>query len=82
MRLVAVDALTRSRDAAALPRLLDALEDPYLVNRQFATKGLQEMLGLRLADFGYRYYQGAEERRRPMAEIRAKCAKGTGARAP
>jgi predicted CXXCH cytochrome family protein len=72
VRLVAAEALTRARDARALPRLLDALDDPYLVNRQFAFKGLQEMLNVRLGDFGYHIYQTAEERRRPLAELRAK----------
>ena len=78
VRLVAVDALVRSRDAKMVPQSLDALEDPFLLNRQFATKGLQEMLGVRLLDFGYRYYQSAEERKRPLAEIRAKLSKGGG----
>lgn len=72
VRLVGVDALIRARDRQALPQLLDALDDPYLVNRQFAAKGLEEMLGVRLADFGYRIYQSAEERKRPLAEVRTK----------
>jgi predicted CXXCH cytochrome family protein len=71
VRLVAVEAMTRGRDFRSLPRLLDALDDPYLVNRQFATKGLQEMLGVRLSDFGYRLYMTADERRAPLARIRA-----------
>jgi predicted CXXCH cytochrome family protein len=72
VRLVAADALTRAADARALPQLLGALDDPYLVNRQFAARGLQRMLGLRLADFGYRFYSDREERRRPLAEMRVK----------
>ena len=47
VRLVAVEAMARNRDVKMLPRLLDALDDPHLVNRQFAYKGLQEMLNLR-----------------------------------
>ncbi|MGH7226568.1 MAG: cytochrome c3 family protein, partial [Gemmataceae bacterium] len=42
VRLVAVEAMTRRRDLGALPRLLDALDDPFLINRQFAYKGLQD----------------------------------------
>ncbi len=80
VRLVAVAALTRARDFKALPQLLDALDDPYLVNRQFAYKGLQEMLGLRLRDFGYRFYMTSEERRRPLADLRARLSHATGAK--
>jgi predicted CXXCH cytochrome family protein len=72
VRLVAVDALTRARDYKAVPQVLDALDDPYLVNRQFASKSLQTMLNIRLADFGYRFYMTSDERRGPLAEIRAK----------
>jgi hypothetical protein len=70
VRLVAVETLARARDARELPRLLDALDDPYLINRQFAYKDLQEMLGVRLHDFGYRYYASSEERRQPLADLR------------
>jgi predicted CXXCH cytochrome family protein len=72
VRLVSVEALARSKNVKALPELLEALDDPYLVNRQFAYKGLQEMLGLRLSDFGYRFYQSAPERRAPLAALRAR----------
>jgi hypothetical protein len=77
VRLVAADALTRARDFRALPQLLDALDDPYLLNRQFTAKGLEEMLGLRLADFGYRFFMSQDERRRPLGDLRAKCARRT-----
>jgi hypothetical protein len=70
VRLVAVEALTRAGARAELPRLLDALDDPYLLNRQFAAKGLEEMLGVRLPDFGYRFYMTGEERRLPLAGLR------------
>jgi hypothetical protein len=70
VRLVAVAALTRARDFQALPRLLDALDDPFLVNRQFAAKGLQAMLGRRLNEFGYRFYMTKPERRQPLVVIR------------
>ena len=70
VRLVAADALLRSPDFKALPQLLDALDDPYLINRQFAYRGLQEKLKVRLADCGYRFYQTREERRKPLDEVR------------
>lgn len=72
VRLVAVEAMTRRRDLWALPRLLDALDDPFLVNRQFAYKGIQDMLNIRLADFGYRFYMMKEERQEPLDRIRAR----------
>lgn len=72
VRLVAADALTRQGDRRALPQLLDALDDPYLVNRQFASMGVQRMLHLRLADFGYRFYLMRDERREPLARLRGK----------
>ena len=53
--------------------LFGALDDPYLVNRQFAYKGLQEMLNLRPSDFaGYRFYMTSEERRKPLTTPREK----------
>jgi predicted CXXCH cytochrome family protein len=72
VRLVAAEALSRQKDFTALPQLLDSLDDPYLVNRQFASKGLQEMLNLRLADSGYRFTLTADERRQPLADLRGK----------
>ncbi len=70
VRLVAADALARTRDVRAIPPLLDALDDPYLLNRQFAVRGLQEMLGMRPADAGYRFTMSHEERQQPLADLR------------
>jgi predicted CXXCH cytochrome family protein len=72
VRLVAAEALARAKDSQAIPELLGALDDPYLVNRQFAIKNLEEMVGVRLADFGYRFYMSAEERREPLEKMRVK----------
>jgi hypothetical protein len=71
-RLVAAAALTRQKDVKALPALLDMLNDPFLVNRQFTAGGLERMLGIRLADHGYRFYQMRTERREPLTAVRAK----------
>ena len=71
VRLVAADALTRARDASALPALLDALDDAYLLNRQFARIGLEQMLNIRLLDFGYRFYMTSDERRAPLKRLRS-----------
>jgi predicted CXXCH cytochrome family protein len=78
VRLVAADALTRSGGKKVLPELLEALDDPYLLNRQFTARGLQDRLGLRLADFGYRFYMTRAERRGPLAELRKRCLGATG----
>src|SRR5262249_12274556 len=80
VRLVAAEALTRGRDVKALPQLLDALDDPFLLNRQFAFKGLQQMLNLNLRELGYRFYMTPQERRKPLAELRAKVLHGAGAK--
>jgi hypothetical protein len=74
VRLVAADALARSGKPGALPRLLEALDDPYLINRQFAAHGLEEMLHLRLADHGYRFYLTGEERRPGLEGLRQRLA--------
>ena len=71
VRLIAADALTRSKAKWALPDLIDALDDPYLLNRQFARKGLETMLGIRLSDFGYRFYMTPVERRGPLSHLRS-----------
>ena len=83
VRLVAVEAMTRNKDVKMLPRLLDALDDPHLINRQFAYKGLQEMLNLRQDDFGgYRFYMTSEERRKPLAELRVNVLNTPGPKSP
>ena len=72
VRLVAAAALTRVKDRTALPHLLDTLDDPYLLTRQFTGKGLEEMLGTRLVNFGYRFYMMHDERQKPLAALRTK----------
>jgi predicted CXXCH cytochrome family protein len=70
VRLVSADALTRRQDRSALPQLVEALDDPYLVNRQFAARGLERMLNMRLTDFGYRFFMTQAERRGPLDALR------------
>ncbi|HXD86960.1 MAG TPA: HEAT repeat domain-containing protein [Urbifossiella sp.] len=72
VRLVAADALARTRDPRVVPELLDALDDPFLLNRQFAARDLQQMLGVRPADEGYRFFMTREERKEPLAALRTK----------
>jgi predicted CXXCH cytochrome family protein len=70
VRLVAVEALIRTGNRDAMPRLLDALDDPYLVNRQFAFKELKQLLGRQLNESGYRIYMTREERQAPLSDLR------------
>lgn len=77
VRLVAADALSRSDARWALPQLIDALDDRYLLNRQFARRGLEQMLGLRLAEFGYRFYMTPQERRAPIQRLKQQLLENT-----
>ena len=71
VRLVAADALTRNKDTSAFAHLINALDDPYLLNRQFARIGLEQMLDIQLVDFGYRFYMTSDERQAPLQRLRA-----------
>ena len=55
----------------ALPELIEALDDPYLINRRFTEIRLEEMLGTNLRTLGYHFYQLKSERELPMQTIRA-----------
>ena len=70
VRLIAADSLIRTENREALPILLKSLDDPFLLNRQFARFGLESMLDRRLVDFGYRFYMTPEERREPIERLR------------
>jgi predicted CXXCH cytochrome family protein len=82
VRLVAVDALTRARDWRALPQLLDALDDPFLLNRQFGAKELEERMEVRLKQSGYRFYMTEAERRKPLEEVRSQCLRELSGKGP
>ena len=71
VRLIAADSLIRAGRKDAISHLLDALNDPYLLNRQFASFGLETMLDCRLVDFGYRFYMTPDERREPIQRLRS-----------
>ena len=70
VRLVGIDALTRAGNGDSLPQIIQALDDPFLLNRQFARIGLERMLNIELADQGYRYYMSRDERSGPLEKIR------------
>ncbi len=71
-RLVAAEALGRSGARWALAGLVETLDDPYLLNRQFAAQAVQRLLAVDLTErFGYRFPQFQDERREPLRKIRA-----------
>ena len=70
VRLVAADALVRQRAVWALPELIDRLDDEFLINRQFVGKGLEELMGIPLSDFGYRFYMSRTERGPAITRVR------------
>lgn len=70
VRLAATDAMARSQDTTALSAWIDVLDDPYLLNRQFARVGIEERFRLKLLDDGYRFYMTPEERREPIERVR------------
>ena len=68
-RLVTVDALAKAKAEWALPDMLKLLDDKFLLNRQFAQKGIEDMLEVELAEWGYVFYMTRKERRQPIAEL-------------
>ena len=70
VRLVAADALCRTKAHFALDALVNALDDPYLLNRQFAQRGLERMMQVDLDEYGYRFYMTPVERQAPVDRVR------------
>lgn len=71
VRLVAADVLTRTKSFWAIPELMKALDDPFLLNRQFSGKGIEKMFDLKLTDYNYRFYMTADERRDSIEKLRS-----------
>ena len=70
VRLVATDAVTRQKDTSSLSALIAILDDPFLLNRQFARIALERWFNEPLERFGYRFYMTPEEREGPLAVVR------------
>ena len=70
VRLVATDTASRQSARWALPEIIDQLDDPYLLNRQFALMAVERMLDIKLSDFGYQFYMTRAERQKPLRLIR------------
>ncbi len=75
VRLVAADALFRTKfawdqDTTIQDALINTLNDPFLLNRQFASRRFENTLGVQLQDHGYQFYMTPGEREKRMAELR------------
>lgn len=70
-RLVAAEAAGRQKATWLLPAIATLLDDPYLLNRQFAQTSIERLVDKDLAkDFGYWFYMTKEEREQPISTIR------------
>lgn len=70
VRLAAAGSILRAKAHTFLPELIGMLDDPFLINRQFTQRGLQEMQNVRLEKFCYRFFMSPHERRDALNEIR------------
>lgn len=68
-RLVAGAAIARQKATWALPLLIEQLDDPFLLNRQFALKEIQDWFGVDLSQAGYRFYDSREERQMALPAV-------------
>ncbi|MBW3599209.1 MAG: cytochrome c family protein [Planctomycetes bacterium] len=82
VRLVGADAACRAGSRELLPELIEMLDDPFLLNRQFTARGLEKMLDIRLDDYGYRFYMSPQERAGPLRLLRSKLLGSAGQPAP
>ena len=70
VRLVAASAACDVNDKSLLPMLIDMLDDPFLLNRQFTLVRLEDMLQIRLDQYGYQFYMTPQERAEPLQLVR------------
>ncbi len=70
VRLVGADCLVRSGATWALEDLVDALDDEFMLNRQFARRGIEKLVGRSLDSTGYRFYMTRPERKGSLERIR------------
>ena len=70
VRLVGADAVLRARAGWSLELLVGRLDDEFLINRQFASRGIEELLGVDLQELGYRFHGSATERQPGLRRVR------------
>ncbi|HAY82060.1 MAG TPA: hypothetical protein DCY79_19825 [Planctomycetaceae bacterium] len=71
VRLVTLGAMRENLDAFAAAELIEALDDPFLLNRQFARLAVEALFAIELEDYGYQFYMTPDERREPLAKLRS-----------
>lgn len=49
--------------------LIGMLDSPYMLSRQFTMLGLEEMLEIKLSDYGYEFYMFRDERRESLKAL-------------
>jgi len=70
-RIATAGAIARRKAFFALPDLLDQLSvETYGYNQRMMQKAVDELLGIRLRDKGFRYYAPVEQRRALMAKLK------------
>ena len=70
-RLVAAEAAAQADSKWLLPDIIQMLDDPYLLNRQFAQKSVEALTSTDLAEeHGYWYYKTKSERKELLDRIR------------
>ena len=70
VRLVGADAVLRRRAGWSLGLLVGRLDDEFLINRQFAARGIEELLGVDLQELGYRFHGSKIERQPGLQRVR------------
>lgn len=70
VRLAAASAACDVEDKSLLPELIEMLDDPYLINRQFTLAKLEKMLGIHFSQYGYQFYMTPQERAEPLRLLR------------
>lgn len=71
VRLVGASSLIRQGKSKDVPFAMKALNDPYLINRQFAARGIEDVFHLTLSNTGYKFYQNREEREKALKKLPA-----------
>jgi len=69
-RLVGAWHMAFSKSRETLPQVINMLDDPYMLCRQFAQKALEDSHAKDFRDLGYRFYQKPEDRKEPIEAVR------------
>jgi len=70
VRLAGSEALFKQGARWAMPGLIDMLDDPFLINRQFTQKNFRREFGVDPRDYGYRFTMTSTERQEPIQRLR------------